>query len=87
MKLQFKRRPTKVELHHIVTKIWCVCIDFQSLRDFDDVDSFYNDTIDVIKSEMTLADFMSNYGDTCDDILFDTVYDTLNYLTKKGIIK
>lgn len=86
-KLKFKRQPTKAEIRHIVTKIWCVCVDFQSVREYEDMESCYKDAMSVIKSEMTIDAFTSSYvGDTYDDLLFDIVYDTLHYLIKKGII-
>lgn len=88
MILKFKRQPTKSELRHIATKIWCVCIDFQSIREFDDMDSFYKDVVAVIKSEMTLDAFTSSYvGDSYDELMFDIVYDTVKYLIKKEIIE
>lgn len=85
--MKLKRQPTKSELRHIATKIWCVCIDFQSVREYEDMDSFYKDVIAVINSEMTLDSFTSSYvGDSYDELTFDIVYDTIKYMAKKGII-
>ena len=85
--ITFLREPSKAELRHVATKLWGLWIDFESLREFEDTDRFYTDVVDVIKGNLSMDAFSSDYVcDTYDDLSFDVFYNTLRYLLNKGII-
>lgn len=85
--LRFNREPSKSELRHIATRIWGFCVDFETLREFNDTPKFYQDVISVIKGDMPIDSFSSDYiCDTIQDLDFNMIYDTLRYLLRKGII-
>ena len=86
-KLKIKRQPTKREILHVVTKIWFLCIDFETLREFDDMNRLYEDAKKVMFGEMAIDAFTSEYiCDTMDDMAFDMPYETYEYMKKKQII-
>jgi hypothetical protein len=85
--LKIKRDPTKGEIRYVVDKILCLCIDYESLREFDDTERFYKDVKHVMFGEMAIDSFTSEYiCDTIDDMAFDIPYQIYEYMKKKLII-
>lgn len=86
--LKLKRILSKAELRHIITRIWGLSIDFETLREFNDTDRLYSDAVSVIEGTQSIDSFSSEYiCDTYDDLDFIIVYDTLRYLKKRGAIE
>lgn len=85
--IKFKREPSKGELRYIVSKIWGLDVDYEQLKECEELEPYYNDIKGVLTSKMTIDTFSVEYtGDSYDELFFSIIHNTLMYLLKRGVI-